>query len=97
MIDGIPWQTIGGAGLGWALAGAMLYGLISGKWFVTRREADMYVQRAEKAETAMAKVNDQNAELIATARLSAVSVAGLRSAHAAGSSTIRPPVAGEAT
>lgn len=81
LIDGIPWQGLTAAGGGWLLLGLAIYGLLSGRWFVSRREADIYLKRAEKAEAAIGQINDQNSELIATARLGAVSLASMREAH----------------
>lgn len=44
------WPTITAAAGGWTLLGMFIIGLMSGRWFVSRREADGYVDRAEKAE-----------------------------------------------
>ncbi|GAW55523.1 MULTISPECIES: hypothetical protein [unclassified Nocardioides] len=45
----MPWQTITAAAGGWTLFGFAMLGLLTGR-LVTKREADVYLARAEKAE-----------------------------------------------
>lgn len=49
-------------------------------WFVTKREADVYVERAEKAEAANAELVRQNTELMEMARLGQATFNALRKA-----------------
>jgi len=49
-LDGIPWPAVTAASGGWMLFGLCMFGLITGRWLVTRREADTYIKRAETAE-----------------------------------------------
>lgn len=49
-MDQIPWPAVTASGGGWLLLGLAIYGLLSGRWFVSRREADIYIERAVKAE-----------------------------------------------
>lgn len=75
----MPWQALTGAGAGWALLAVFLYGLITGRWIVSRREADTYLQRAEKAEANVEKLVATVADLTAVSKLQkAVIDAGLR-------------------
>lgn len=46
----LPWPAITAASGGWLLFSLSMYGLLTGKWLVSRREADQYILRAEKAE-----------------------------------------------
>lgn len=48
----LPWPTITAASGGWLLTGAFVWAMITGR-LVTRREADEYVKRAERAEDNM--------------------------------------------
>lgn len=50
MLEGVPWQSVTAAGGGWFLFGMVMMGQITGRWSVSRREADTYIARAEKAE-----------------------------------------------
>lgn len=59
----LPWPAITAASGGWVLLGLSVLGLMSGKWFVSRREADIYLDRAETAEK---NVNDLIKALIGT-------------------------------
>lgn len=82
-LEGLPWPAqVGVAGLGWMLAAALLYGLITGRWIVTRREADIYIKRAETAEANVERLSGQNAELIAWAELGKATFTALRTAGA---------------
>lgn len=49
-LDDVPWPAITAASGGWMLFGLCMFGLITGRWLVTRREADSYIKRAETAE-----------------------------------------------
>ncbi len=73
-----PWQSITAAAGGWTLFGLCMYGLMSRKWLITRGEADVYIRRAEVAESALARVNEQNADLVNSVRLNVAAVEGLR-------------------
>ena len=51
MIEGLPWPVWGGLfASGWCLSGLLLVNYASGRWFVSRREAKSYLDRAEHAE-----------------------------------------------
>lgn len=69
MIDGIPWPQVTAASGGWLLLGIMLFGLISGRWMVSRREADTYLARAEKAEANVEKLVATVADLTVVSKL----------------------------
>lgn len=47
-------------------------------WFVTRREADVYIARAERAEKNESNLIDQNRELMEMARLGQATFQALR-------------------
>jgi hypothetical protein len=81
----LPWPTITAAAGGWALLGLGILGLMSGKWFVSRREADVYLVRAEKAE---ANVDKLIAALMGT---TAVGRLQQRLVQAATEATQEPP------
>ena len=49
-------------------------------WFVTRREADVYLKRAERAEALVDNLNKQNGELMEMARLGKSTFDALRKA-----------------
>lgn len=49
-LEGVPWPAFTAATGGWMLFGLCMFGLITGRWLVTRREADSYIKRAETAE-----------------------------------------------
>lgn len=49
-------------------------------WFVTKREADSYLDRAQKAEAARDRALEQNAELMEWARLGKATFKSLREA-----------------
>ena len=69
MIEGIPWPALTAASGGWALFGLMATGLITGRWLVSRREADTYLQRAEKAEANVETLVATVADLTAVSKL----------------------------
>ena len=69
MIDGIPWPQVTAASGGWLLLGTMLFGFITGRWLVSRREADTYLARAEKAEANVEKLVATVADLTAVSKL----------------------------
>ncbi|NUR07702.1 MAG: hypothetical protein HOQ45_11925 [Nocardioidaceae bacterium] len=69
MIEGLPWPAqLGVAGLGWAITGYFIWSLFTGR-VVTRREADVYLTRAEKAETNLSTLISTNAEMTAVGHL----------------------------
>lgn len=81
-MEGLPWPTITAASGGWALLGILLFGLISGRWIVSRREADSYLSRAEKAEANVETLVATVADLTAVSKLQkAVIDANLETAH----------------
>lgn len=63
MFEGLPWPAITAASGGWILLAACVYGLISGRWVVSRREANISEHRANKAETRAEKAEALNVEL----------------------------------
>ena len=51
MIEGLPWPVWGGLfASGWGLAALLLLNFANGKWFVSRREAQSYLDRATHSE-----------------------------------------------
>lgn len=64
----LPWPTITAASGGWLLTAAFVWALISGR-IVTRREADEYVRRAEKAEGNVEKLIATMAETTGVGKL----------------------------
>lgn len=69
MIESLPWPAqVGVAGLGWFVAFLFLYGLITGRWIVTRREADL----AQKRVDAQDKIISEQAQQIGLLLNSAV-------------------------
>lgn len=51
MIEGLPWPVWGGLfASGWAVSALLLVNFANGRWFVSRREAEAHMKRAEKAE-----------------------------------------------
>ena len=92
MIEGLPWSAqIGVAGLGWALLGVMLWGFITGRWLVSRREADTYVARAEKAESNVEQLVATVADLTAVSKLQKATIDAALKVSAA------PPDSGESS
>jgi len=69
MFEGVPWPQVTAASGGWLLFGLTMYGLITGRWFVTRREADTYIKRAEKAEAGRDTLIGTVAEMTGVGRL----------------------------
>lgn len=57
---------------------ALLFWMLATGRLVTRREADSYRERAEKAEAARDEVTRQNGELMEMARLGQATFAALR-------------------
>ena len=72
-LEGLPWSAITAAGGGWALFGLTMFGLITGRWIVTRREADrvekLLEKRAESAEKARDTAVEQNTILLEVNRI----------------------------
>lgn len=62
-----------------ALVVLLLIAFLRG-WFVTRREADVYLQRAERAENNEKQLLEQNRELMEMARLGQATFNALRRA-----------------
>jgi len=58
MIDNVSGLQITWATGGWLIAGLFLFGFVTGKWLVSRREADSYLKRAETAEANQDKLLD---------------------------------------
>lgn len=51
MIEGLPWPVWGGLfASGWAVSALLLVNFANGRWFVSRREAEVHIKRAEHAE-----------------------------------------------
>lgn len=69
MIEGVPWPAVTAASGGWLLAFILLFGLITGRWIVSRREADTYLEARDKAERNVEKLLATNAELTAMSQL----------------------------
>lgn len=67
MIDGFSGEFLNGAGVVAVLLFLMVAFLRG--WFVTKREAESYLRRAEAAEANEAQLLRQNAELMEMARL----------------------------
>lgn len=69
-------QFLNGAGV----VGLVLFLLVAflRGWFVTKREADVYLKRAESAEANEAALIQQNRELMEMARLGQATFAALR-------------------
>lgn len=52
MIEGLPWPVWGGLfASGWAVSALLLVNFANGRWFVSRRENEGTVKRAESAES----------------------------------------------
>lgn len=68
-LEGLPWPIITAASGGWVLLGVALYGFITGKWWISTREANTYLQRAEKAEQNVENLVSTVAELTAVSKL----------------------------
>lgn len=83
MIEGLPWTAeVGVAGLGWFLFTASMYGLITGRWLVSSREAETYLKRAEKAEANVEKLVATVADLTAVSKLQKATIdAALHARH----------------
>lgn len=80
-MDGLPWPTITAATGGWVLAGVFVLALITGR-LVTRREADIYLERAERAEGHVDTLLQAVAETTTIGKLQkAVIDAGMRRAR----------------
>lgn len=45
----VPWPQLIGAGSGWVVVGWYQWAFLTGKW-VSKREADVYLERTAKAE-----------------------------------------------
>ncbi|GAA1790232.1 hypothetical protein GCM10009795_039920 [Nocardioides hankookensis] len=73
-MDGLPWQAITVSGGGWALFGMAMIGLMSGRWFVSRRELDSMEKRALAAEANVAQLLPAVAEHNAMGRLSQATI-----------------------
>lgn len=67
---------------GSGVVGVVLFVLVavSRGWFVTKREADVYLQRAEKAEAALAESERQKTELMEMTRLAQSTFQAMRKA-----------------
>ena len=76
-MESLPWPALGPAAGGWIIAGWFVWALISGR-LVTKREADIYVTRAEKAEANVEKMNEQVSRLTAFAELGRATFSALR-------------------
>lgn len=72
----VPWPSVG-AGSGWLFVGLGLWALLTGR-LVTKREADIYIERATKAEGRNDELTRQNSELMAFARLGQSTFKALR-------------------
>ena len=70
MIEGLPWPVWGGLfASGWAVTALLLLNYANGRWFVSRREADSYVKRAEHAESLNADLTKAVAGFTAVGQL----------------------------
>lgn len=66
MIDGMPWPAqLGVAGGGWALSFLLLLNFANGRWFVSRREADIHIDRAQRQEALAEKLVASVADMTA--------------------------------
>ena len=77
-MDGITAEFLNGAGVT-GIVVLLLVAFLRG-WFVTRREADVYLQRAERAELNEQELIKQNRELMEMARLGQATFTALRRA-----------------
>lgn len=82
MFDGVPLALLNGVGVVGVVVfiGAMFWRALKGGDIVTRREAEVYIQRAEKAEAMNADLVKQNGELMEMARLGTATFTALRRA-----------------
>lgn len=93
MIEGIPWPQFTAAAGGWFLLCLVLYGFVTGRWLVSRREADTYLSRAEKAEANVEKLVGTVADLTAVSKLQKATIdAALKARDIP---PLMPPKAGE--
>ena len=76
-MDAIPWPMVTGATGGWIVTCAFLWSLLTGR-LVTAREAQLYLDRAEKAEQRLERQGQQNADLLTFAELGRATFAALR-------------------
>ena len=67
-MDAIPWPLVTGATGGWVVTVAFLWALLTGR-LVTQREAQLYLDRAEKAEARLERQGQQNSDLLTFAEL----------------------------
>lgn len=68
MFEGVPWPQVTAASGGWLLFGYTMWCLITGR-LVTKREADVYIERAEKAEVGRDKLIGTVAEMTGVGKL----------------------------
>lgn len=82
VIDGIPLAAINGVGVVGVvvLIGGLFWRALKNGDIVTRREAEVYIARAEKAETMNRDLVQQNSELLEMARLGTATFNALRKA-----------------
>lgn len=70
MIEGLPWPVWGGLfASGWAVSALLLVNFANGRWFVSRREAEVHVKRAEHAESMNADLTKTLAGFTAVGQL----------------------------
>jgi len=88
-IEGMPWGVwLGVSGTGWSLVALFVWGLFTGKLFVPRREADVYIARAEKAEEGRDTLIATVAEMTAVGKFQKAAIdAAIRASNAEGEST----------
>lgn len=68
MIEGLPWPAqVGVAGLGWFLFCVTMYGFITGRWLISRREADADRERIKTQDITIATLAKQNSVLLESA------------------------------
>lgn len=75
---GVTAEFLNGAGVV-AVVVLLLMAFLRG-WFVTKREADVYLERAERAEKNEGSLIEQNRELMEMARLGQATFTALRRA-----------------
>lgn len=81
-METIPTVVLNGLTLGGGVS-LFFFALMRG-WIVTKREADVYIARAEKAEGRIDELTQQNSELLSFARLGKSTFKALRENAAAG-------------
>lgn len=70
MIEGLSWPVWGGLfASGWAVAALLLVNFANGRWFVSRREAEVHIKRAEHAESMSADLTKTLAGFTAVGQL----------------------------